>query len=107
MCIVLIENLTGNLSIVAVTYKASWMRTFGNGVYWERAMLVVARGEDLMLRRRRASESWGHIEEPGNVQYGLRVANAPNHDQNLQMLCRPFCGAFSPSTTHARKHLQR
>lgn len=87
MCVVLIENVTGNLSIVVVTYKASWMRTFGKGVYWEGAMLVVAKGEDLMLRRRRGSESWGHTEELGNVQYGLRVANASNHDQNLQMPC--------------------
>ena len=84
MCIVLIETLTGNLSIVGVTYKASWMRTFGRGAYWEGAMLAVARDEDLMLRRRRASEFGGHTEEIRNVQYGLRVANASNHDQNLQ-----------------------
>jgi len=48
----LIERLTGNRSMIAVACKASWMRISGKGAYWEGVMLVVVKGEGLILIRK-------------------------------------------------------
>jgi len=55
--------------MIAVTYKVSWMHTFGKGACWAGILLGVAKEEGPMLIRRRAIEFEGNVQESEKVYY--------------------------------------